>query len=524
MENAALEKYNIFDILCYVRRSRQDIEREKRTGEDTLAEQIRLMRKMLDDYETPYDLKSEIGSGDKISTRPVFQEVMELLQNKKYQAVAVKELSRLGRGSYEDMGKIYHLIIDNRIFIITPWKIYDPQNTADLRQIRFELFMSREEFETTKERLLNARYSYASQGKWMSGGVPFGYKLNSKTQKLEIIEEQAKIVRLIFNLYLNGIDGKDIGAVSITKYLHQLGIKSPTGNEYWHHKVIKGILVRIAYIGKSYFRTKKVEDNKTTTRPEKEWIVVDNAHALIINEIDFYLVQKKIKEKSVPRTRFEYKSCELAGLLVCNTCHRKMIRRNSRRKNKNKPDYIKYYIMCDTPRCSNLDYNIALESVLGILIKLKEFSDEKLIKYLEKNSKEKDNAIDNNAIKKAREDNIKILKSKLKLIFDKLENHIYTDEEFLERKSIIEKKILELEKPIISNIQNKKERIDVEKFKNKIDNYLVAYNKLESNSDKNILLKKIFKYIIIETTERIPGKVKAEKFNLIPKFRIQLIK
>lgn len=37
-----VNSYNITNILGYLRRSRQDMEREKRTGEDTLTEQKNL--------------------------------------------------------------------------------------------------------------------------------------------------------------------------------------------------------------------------------------------------------------------------------------------------------------------------------------------------------------------------------------------------------------------------------------------------------------------------------------------------
>ena len=90
---------NISNIINYLRRSRQDVEREKRTGEDTLAAQKKLMKTVLDNYGIPYVQKEEIGSGDKISTRPVFMDVIEELKNGKYDAIAVKEISRLGRGT-----------------------------------------------------------------------------------------------------------------------------------------------------------------------------------------------------------------------------------------------------------------------------------------------------------------------------------------------------------------------------------------------------------------------------------------
>jgi len=171
---------NIYKIINYLRRSRQDIEKEKRTGEDTLATQQKIMTKVLDDLDIPYDQVSEIGSGDKIETRPVFKQVLEDLKLDKYNCIAVRELSRLGRGNYSDMGVIYDLVVSKNIYIITPYKIYNPSNSSDVRQIRFEMFMSREEFELIRQRMTSAKYNLATEGKWIVGNLPFAYKLNSQ--------------------------------------------------------------------------------------------------------------------------------------------------------------------------------------------------------------------------------------------------------------------------------------------------------------------------------------------------------
>ena len=71
------QQYNISNALNYLRKSRQDVQREKLTGEDTLSAQKKLMTNVLDNHGIPYIQKMEIGSGDKISTRPVFQEVLK---------------------------------------------------------------------------------------------------------------------------------------------------------------------------------------------------------------------------------------------------------------------------------------------------------------------------------------------------------------------------------------------------------------------------------------------------------------
>lgn len=84
-----LEQYGIKSIINYLRKSRQDMEREKKTGEDTLHEQKLLMDRVLSNYDTPYEQHTEIGSGDKIETRPVFQQIIKDIRNGKYDAIAV---------------------------------------------------------------------------------------------------------------------------------------------------------------------------------------------------------------------------------------------------------------------------------------------------------------------------------------------------------------------------------------------------------------------------------------------------
>lgn len=179
----AVLSHNVNDIVGYLRKSRQDIEREKRTGEDTLSEQTELMNRVLSSIELPYDLKMEIGSGENIDGRPIFQEVLRDLENNKYQAIAVKEISRLSRGNMGDAQRILDAIKDSRLIIITPYKIYDVRNPMDYRQIRFELFLAREEYEMIRERMVGARYTYASQGKWAAGKSPYGYSYNKKKHK-----------------------------------------------------------------------------------------------------------------------------------------------------------------------------------------------------------------------------------------------------------------------------------------------------------------------------------------------------
>ena len=190
--------------ICYIRKSREDVEAEKR-GEDTLAKQRDLLLKdLLPRYEFEYDVAEEVASGDSIKDRPVFQKVFRDLESGKYQAIVCKDLTRLGRGSYGDMGKVYDLLLERRIFIITQGNVYDPAKREHQQHLRFNLFFAREEYEMIKGRLQDGKDLQARRGKWVQGAsIPYGYRYNSKEKILDVYEEEAKIVRLIFDLYAN---------------------------------------------------------------------------------------------------------------------------------------------------------------------------------------------------------------------------------------------------------------------------------------------------------------------------------
>ncbi|UTW70227.1 hypothetical protein KHA80_06330 [Anaerobacillus sp. HL2] len=66
--------------ICYLRRSRQDEDREKKLGIDTLHEQRQLMMKELGKYDFLYEIREEIGSGDTISSKKFSKVLLVILK------------------------------------------------------------------------------------------------------------------------------------------------------------------------------------------------------------------------------------------------------------------------------------------------------------------------------------------------------------------------------------------------------------------------------------------------------------
>ncbi|MCY8063793.1 serine-type integrase SprA [Bacillus spizizenii] len=529
-----VNSYNITNILGYLRRSRQDMEREKRTGEDTLTEQKELMNKILTAIEIPYELKMEIGSGESIEGRPVFKECLKDLEEGKYQAIAVKEITRLSRGSYSDAGQIVNLLQSKRLIIITPYKVYDPRNPVDMRQIRFELFMAREEFEMTRERMTGAKYTYAAQGKWISGLAPYGYQLNKKTSKLDPVEEEVKVVQLIFNIFLNGLNGKDYSYTAIASHLTNLQIPTPSGKKRWNQYTVKAILQNEVYIGTVKYKVReKTKDGKRTIRPEKEQIVVQDAHAPIIDKEQFQQSQVKIANK-VPLlpNKDEFELSELAGVCTCSKCGEPLSKYESKRRRKNKDGTESVYhvksLTCKKNKCTYVRYNDVENAILDYLSSLNDLNDSTLTKHINTMiSKYED---DNSSMKTKKQmsehlsQKEKELKNKESFIFDKYESGIYSDELFLKRKAALDEEFKELQnaKNELNGLQDAQSEIDSNTVRNNINKIIDQYHIESSSEKKNELLRMVLKDVIVNMTQKRKGPIPAQ-FEITPILRFNFI-
>lgn len=88
-----------------------------------------------------------------------------------------------GRGDTMDQGRVQQAFYYSHTHIITPNKIFDPDNTADQEYFEFGLFMSRREYKMINRRLNAGRLASAKEGKWGGGRCPYGYRKTSSRGK-----------------------------------------------------------------------------------------------------------------------------------------------------------------------------------------------------------------------------------------------------------------------------------------------------------------------------------------------------
>lgn len=516
-------------ILGYIRRSRQDVVRERKTNQDTLAEQRELLTSILGGMTTPYEIREEIGSGDNIEGRPVFKGILDELRLIKPRtvAIAVKEISRLGRGDMEQMGAIYNVIREKQIFIITPFKIYDPLNDEDDMAIQFYMFVSRVELQMTKRRLRESRYTYASQGRWMTGGggIPFAYTFNPFTQKLEKDEKTAWVVEKIYHHYVND----RLGYNAISTVMRNEGIPAPKGKPYFHPIVIRRILTNPCYKGDLHFKTTQKINKSIIKRPLEDWIIVENAHPAIVSKELWKEAQEILTEnRAKPTVRLDFEPNPLASLIKCGSCGKKMIRQSSTqyytKKDGMVSKYFKEFLNCLECRVY-VKYQSVEQEIVRILqqnfIAIDAVELGKKLKTLIDVEALRNRQIDpHERIQKLKKE-MEGLQKEMQQVIRLLTKEIISEEQFDLTKKDIEQSLKEKEKQLdLLWGQAEKEHtgeINLEKLQSGLKSLLYVYLHSElSKGEKNELLRGIFDYIMLDF-------VAKGKFNLTMVFNPKIL-
>ncbi len=202
------------EYCMYLRKSRADVEAEARGEGETLARHQNMLIELAKRQKlSVVKIYKEIVSGDSIAARPQMQALLADVTQGKYAGVLVVEIERLARGDTIDQGIVAQAFRESSTKIVTPVKTYDPDNEFDEEYFEFSLFMSRREYKTIKRRMQVGRLASVKEGNYISASAPYGYrKINPepKVHTLEVVPEEAEIIRLIYRLYLDGHGAKFI--------------------------------------------------------------------------------------------------------------------------------------------------------------------------------------------------------------------------------------------------------------------------------------------------------------------------
>ena len=288
----------------YLRKSRADLEAEERGEGETLARHEKMLIELARRYGFSIGkIYREIVSGESIEARPVVQELLKDVESGRWKGVLVVEVERLARGDTMDQGRVAKSFKFSNTKIITPIKIYDPNDEFDEEYFEFGLFMSRREYKTINRRLQRGRVSSVKEGKYVGSVAPFGYervKLVKDKGYTLAKNDEAPVVKKIFQLYAYN----EIAINEVVRQLNLVGFK-PRKAEKWTISAVKDILSNPIYIGKIRWDSRKtVKEYRNgkivNTRPRNEnYTLCDGLHEPIIDMETWNIVQEK-RSKHTP--------------------------------------------------------------------------------------------------------------------------------------------------------------------------------------------------------------------------------
>lgn len=322
------------DALCcaYLRKSREDEERERHGKGETLTRHRKIVERMA--RENGHEINrvyEEVVSGETIAARPQMKRLLRDLADGVWDAVYVVEPSRLGRGGGSDQEKIVSAFRYTGTWLVSEYQTFDPSNVGDMRQLKRELRSSEDEFESISSRLKRGKYESANEGRWQSTGRdPYGWKSVriDGVWQLRPDEHHGEMLRIY--------DMIDAGAtyVDVSNAFNREGVPTKRGGAIWRPSTVRFIAmnpVNAGYIRFGLRKTERVFDpdtfevRKVMTKSDDP-VIVKGLHYGTggVSEDKFKRVYLKIANSARVRGGYGLKS-PLAGLLKCGKCGYSMV-------------------------------------------------------------------------------------------------------------------------------------------------------------------------------------------------------
>lgn len=182
--------------------------------------------------------------------RPAFKELLEDIKMDKIDIVVVYKVDRLTR-SLMDFAKIVDIFDKHATSFVSITQQFNTTTSMGRLTLNMLLSFAQFEREVTSERLRDKFAASRKKGMFLHGTAPLGYKKENGT--LIEIPEQAQIVRIIFNKYL------ELGSsIKLQKYLEENNMKTVNGKIFSVGHISK-ILNNKVYIGKITYKNEEYE-------------------------------------------------------------------------------------------------------------------------------------------------------------------------------------------------------------------------------------------------------------------------
>ena len=294
--------------------------RVSRNTEDQLnsfAAQIRHYREYTQDnpeYEI-VDIYADEGlTGMEMDKRDDFLRLIRDCKKGVVDRIIVKSVSRFARNTIEILETIREL---KKCGV----SVYFEEQGIDTEKLNMEMIITFPGMAAQQESEAisgNVRWSYQKRmqsGEFNCCTPAYGYRLIDG--EMVINEEEAKVVRRIFELYLSGK-----GLQAIAGLFNEEHVPRRYGRTHWHHNTIRYILTNERYKGDALLQKKYTTDTLPyrlkLNKGEKTQYYVENSNVAIISREIFDRAQELLKlRKNEEHMRM---ANVLSGMIRCPDC------------------------------------------------------------------------------------------------------------------------------------------------------------------------------------------------------------
>ena len=317
-------------------------------------------------------------SGSTVKKRKKFLQMIEDAKSGYFDLIVTKEVSRFSR-NLSDSIKYTQELLTNDVgvyFQSNGINTYDPNSEFILNMMGS---VAQEEVKRLSSRVKWGHKEAIKKGRVLGSSSITGYKKDDA--KLVIIEEEAKKIRKIFELYATG----EYGFYKLAMELHKQGINNYRGNIY-DKDTLKRIIQNPKYKGFYRGHTTETIDYRTKQRvyiPKEEQVIYkDETIPAIVSEELWNRANEILDSRSVlmkassgNAKRAERKYCYTTKIFCGN--HNVAYQRMSNKRKQTKPrwacgNYVKYRLeACESPIIAEVDLNNIIAIVMGQVFKNK---------------------------------------------------------------------------------------------------------------------------------------------------------
>jgi len=256
--------------------------------------------------------------------RKEFQRLIKDCRAGKIDMIITKSISRFARNTVTLLETVRELDSSNIDVFFEEQNIHSISGEGEMI-LTFLATFAQEESRSVSENMKWRIKKDFQQGIIWGGKSCLGYNLVNK--KLKIVPKEAEIVKLIYNLYINGK-----GDEQICKILEAKKIK-PSNGKRWYWSTIKHILENYNYTGnlilQKTYRENHLTKKKRVNNGQFDKYLIKDDHEAIVTVDTFNKVQKIRKARLEQIKVGPARKYAFSGMLTCGVCGRRYTHKNT---------------------------------------------------------------------------------------------------------------------------------------------------------------------------------------------------